>query len=143
MVLNLHCKWLMVHELMTSLLSFMSEKSQYRKETYPKKDFQVENGLVTGIAEVKCSHGSEKVREDPWREWKWGLLPTPQLQRGNTHLQARPNTSLSSASSYFYWGPQLASVGELGTEWGSSWESRPLLSCIGDSSQKNGFLNNP
>ena len=84
----------MVHELMTSFLSFMSEKSQYRKETHPKKDFQVENGLVTGIAEgiAMALRKPEKTHEENENE---GCSPLPSCKGGatwiwNTHLQAWP-----------------------------------------------------
>ena len=71
----------MVHELMTSFLSFMSEKLQYRKGTHPKKDFQVENGLVTGIAEgvAMALRKPEKTHEENGNE---GCSPLPSCKGG-------------------------------------------------------------
>lgn len=73
---------------MTSFLSFMSENREYRKGNPSPKDSQVENGLVTGIAEgaAMALRKPEKTHEENGNEGESPQIP--QLQRGNTHLQA-------------------------------------------------------
>ena len=91
----------MVHELMTSFLSFMSEKLQYRKETHPKKDFQVENGLVTGIAEgvAMALRKPEKTHEENGNEG-CSPLPSSSLAPLAPHKAPAPWTTLQGPSPY-------------------------------------------